>query len=125
MITTPAACTCICSYTRRPSSRWCSALCTCDPLAIPYTSNHSPSTNTMSQVSHPAASSTNFETNFAAALAEYQRQTTKNIASHPLAAQLKSCESPSAILAVLRAQVQIFDKSQGADEKLTKWLDPT
>ena len=79
----------------------------------------------MSQVSYTAASSTNFETIFAAALDEYQRQTKKNIASHPLATQLESCESPSAILAVLRAQVQIFDKSQDADEKLTKWLDPT
>ncbi|KAH9006044.1 hypothetical protein EDB84DRAFT_1573041 [Lactarius hengduanensis] len=46
----------------------------------------------------------------------------KDIATHPLAAQLKSCDNPGAILAVLRAQVQ---RSQSADEKLTKWLDPT
>ena len=57
-----------------------------------------------------------------AALEEYRKQTKKDIASHPVAAQLKSCDSPSAILTVLRAQVQAFDKS---DEKLTKWLDPT
>ena len=48
-----------------------------------------------------------------------------DIASQPLAAELKSCESPSAILAILRAQVQTSDKSQSPDEKLTKWLDPT
>ena len=72
-----------------------------------------------------ATSSTNFEPIFTAALEEYKKQTKKDIASHPLAIQLQSCESPSAILAVLLAQVQAFDKSQSADEKLTKWLDPT
>jgi hypothetical protein len=49
----------------------------------------------------------------------------KDIASYPLAIQFQSCDSFSAILAVLRAQVEAFDKSQSADEKLTKWLDPT
>ena len=73
----------------------------------------------------PSSESTTFGTIFTAALEDYKKQTKKDIASHPLAAQLKSCESPSAILSVLRAQVQASDKSQGADEKLTKWLDPT
>jgi hypothetical protein len=66
-----------------------------------------------------------FETIITAALQAYNKQTKKDIASHPLATQLRSCESPSAILAVLRTQVQTFDQSQSADEKLTKWLDPT
>ena len=70
-------------------------------------------------------SSTNFEGVIAAALEEYKKKTKKDIASHPLAAELKSCESTSSILAILRAQVQTFDKSQSVDEKLTKWLDPT
>jgi hypothetical protein len=61
----------------------------------------------------------------AAALEEYKTKTKKDIASHPLATELKSCESTDAILTILRAQVQTFDKSQSADEKLTKWLDPT
>jgi hypothetical protein len=61
----------------------------------------------------------------AAALEEYKKKTKKDIASHPLAAELESCESPSAILAILRAQVQTFDKSQSADERLPNWLDPT
>ncbi|KAI9461935.1 hypothetical protein BJY52DRAFT_165874 [Lactarius psammicola] len=82
----------------------------------------------MSQVpstSTSSTSSTNFETIFTAALKEYKKQTKKDIASHPLATQLQSCNSPGAILAVLRTQVQAFDQSQSADEKLTKWLDPT
>ena len=80
--------------------------------------------NTMSQIPSTTTSSS-FETIFKEALEEYEKKTKKDIASHPLAAQLKSCDSPSAILAILRAQIQESDKSQGADERLTKWLDPT
>jgi hypothetical protein len=79
----------------------------------------------MSQVPSPATSSTNFETIFTAAFEAYKQQTKKDIASHPLAVQLQSCHSPSAILAVLRAQVQVFDQSKSVDERFTKWLDPT
>ncbi|KAH8976954.1 hypothetical protein EDB86DRAFT_3110390 [Lactarius hatsudake] len=80
----------------------------------------------MSQVlSNAITSSMDFEKIFGAALEAYRKQTKKDIASHPLATQLQSCDSPSAILAILRAQVQVFDQSQSADERLTKWLDPT
>ncbi len=81
-------------------------------------------TSTMSQVSSSATSSTNLETSFKAALTAYEKQTKQDITSHPLLAQLQSCDSPSAILVVLRAQVQLID-TQNADDKLTKWLDPT
>ncbi|KAH8977721.1 hypothetical protein EDB92DRAFT_2108475 [Lactarius akahatsu] len=80
----------------------------------------------MSQVpSNPITSSMDFGKIFGAALEAYRKQTKKDIASHPLATQLQSCDSPSAILAILRAQLQAFDQSQSADERLTKWLDPT
>ena len=79
----------------------------------------------MSQAPSAPTSSTNFETIFTAALEAYKQQTKKDIASHPLAVQLQSCDSPSAIIAVLQAQVQAFDQSQSTDEALTKWLDPT
>ena|SRR6266702_4086850 len=88
-------------------------------------SNQAPSTSTMSQVPSTSTSFTNFETIFTTALKAYHKQTKKDIASHPLATQLQSCDSPGAILAVLRTQVREFDQSQSADEKLTKWLDPT
>ncbi|KAH8985141.1 hypothetical protein EDB92DRAFT_1950166 [Lactarius akahatsu] len=83
------------------------------------------STSTMSQVLSTATSSTDFGTIFGAALEAYKKQTKKDIAFHPLAVQLQSCDSPNAILSVLQAQVQAFDQSQITDEKLTKWLDPT
>ena len=79
----------------------------------------------MSQIPSTATSSTNFETIFTAALEAYNKKTKKDIASHPLAEQLQSCDSSDAILAVLRAQVQANDQAQSADEKWTKWLDPT
>jgi hypothetical protein len=109
-------------YTRHPGC----ALDPCDDLLIfPQASSHFYSTRTMSKVPSTTTSSTNVETIISAALEEYKKMTKKDIASHPLAAELKSCESTSAILAILRAQVQTFDRSRSADEKLTKWLDPT
>ena len=81
----------------------------------------------MSQVPSAPTSSANFETIFAAALTTYKKHTKKDIAAHPLATELQSCDSSSAIVAILRTQIQDFDQSQGADnsEKWTRWLDPT
>ena len=87
----------------------------------------------MSQVQVPSESAstsesstgTSIKTIIADALEEYKKKTNTDLTSHPLAAELKSCKSTSDILAILRAQVQTFDKTQSPDEKLTKWLDPT
>ena len=79
----------------------------------------------MSQVPSTSTTSPNFDAIFSAALKVYKKQTKKDIDSHPLATELKSCDSSSAILAVLRTQAETFDQSQSADEGLTKWLDPT
>ncbi|KAH9165972.1 hypothetical protein EDB89DRAFT_261326 [Lactarius sanguifluus] len=70
-------------------------------------------------------SHSNFQTVFHASLRAYEKQTKKDLLSHPLAARLDSCDSPAAILAVLQDQVQEFEQSQSVDERLTKWLDPT
>ena len=80
--------------------------------------------------SHPTAassspSSSNFQLIFNNALKAYQQRTKKNLLSHPLAAQLQTCESPSDILAVLQQQVGGLDQSQSGDDRWTKWLDPT
>ena len=53
----------------------------------------------------------------------YEKRTKTDIASHPLAAQLKECNKSDAVLTLLKAQVQVVDQS--VDGKLTKWLDPT
>ena len=78
----------------------------------------------MSQVLS-TSTSPNFEAIFAAALKEYKKQTKKDIASHPLATELKACDSPNAVLIVLQSQVQTFDQSESANERWTKLLDPT
>jgi len=75
---------------------------------------------------HPASSSsTNFQLIFNNALKAYEKHTKNDLLSHPLAAQLQACQSPSSILAVLQHQVQELDQSRINDEGLTKWLGPT
>ncbi|KAH8986389.1 hypothetical protein EDB86DRAFT_2246815 [Lactarius hatsudake] len=79
----------------------------------------------MSHTTSAAAASSRFELIFEAALKSYQKQTKKDLIAHPLASQLQSCHSTSAILAVLQGQVQEFDQAHSGDERLTKWLIPT
>ncbi|KAH9037518.1 hypothetical protein EDB85DRAFT_609966 [Lactarius pseudohatsudake] len=76
---------------------------------------------------HPRANHppSNFDSIFRTAFKAYKKRTGHDITSHPLAAQLKTCDSPDAILAVLAAQVDEFDQSRRDDERLTKWLNPT
>ncbi|KAN0141715.1 hypothetical protein V8E53_000177 [Lactarius tabidus] len=86
---------------------------------LPYTMSQDPKDPSTS------SSSPNFETIFTAALKEYKKQTKKDITLHPLAAEIKSCDSPIAVLTVLKSQVQTFDSSESANERWTKLLDPT
>ena len=72
-----------------------------------------------------ASSSSPFQAIFQAAIKSYQKQTKKDILTHPLASQLQDCGSNSAIIAILQDQVREFDKSHSGDERLTKWLSPT
>ncbi|KAH8985199.1 hypothetical protein EDB86DRAFT_2387304 [Lactarius hatsudake] len=74
----------------------------------------------------PASSSPcSFQSILLASLRTYEKQTKKDLLSHPLAARLNTCNSPADILAVLQNQVQEFEQSRSVDERLTKWLDPT
>ena len=77
----------------------------------------------MSQTHPMPASSSNFQVVFNNALRTYEKHTKKDLLSHPLAAQLQPCDSPSAILGVLHQQVQ--ELNQNSHQRLTKWLDPT
>jgi hypothetical protein len=99
-----------------------SALSPIHPLAL--------STRTMSQT-HPASSSSssssssNFQSILNAALDAYEKKTKRKLLAHPLAAQLHSCDSPSAILSVLQDLIQQFDSRRRSDERLVNWLNPT
>ena len=79
----------------------------------------------MSNVPSPSTSRSNLDTIFNAALRTYKKKTGNDITSHPLATELQSCDSPDAILAVLRRQIPTPDPSQSDDESFTKFLIPT
>jgi hypothetical protein len=79
----------------------------------------------MSTVPSTSTSQSNFASIFNAALESYKRKTKKDLASHPLLPSLQSCDSPEAILTVLREQIPTFSQSQNGDDGLTKWVTPT
>ncbi|KAH9984697.1 hypothetical protein BJV77DRAFT_1153136, partial [Russula vinacea] len=72
-----------------------------------------------------SASHSNFASIFNAALETYNRKTKKDLASHPLLPSLQSCDSPEAVLTVLRKKIPAFNQSQNGDDRLTKWVSPT
>ncbi len=75
----------------------------------------------MSPIHTSAALSSSFQLLINNALEAYKQRTKKNLLTHPLAERLQACDSPSAILLVLRQQVQEINQY----DRLTKWLDPT
>jgi len=78
----------------------------------------------MSSTPTPSTSRSNLDSIFSSAFQAYKKKTGKDITSLPLAAEIESCHSPDAILAVLRSQISVLDQSQ-SDEGSTKWLIPT
>jgi hypothetical protein len=72
-----------------------------------------------------STSHSNFVSIFNAALESYKHKTKKDLASHPLLPTLQSCDSPEAILTVLREQIPAFSQPQNGDDGLTKWVTPT
>jgi hypothetical protein len=71
------------------------------------------------------SSTPSFQLLFNEALKEYRKKTGKDITAHPLAEEIKSCDSPDAILAVLQGKANELNQSQSSDERLTGWLTPT
>ena len=72
-----------------------------------------------------SSSSPNFQLIINNALDKYKKHTKRDLLAHPLAAQLQSCDSPSAILAILQQHVQGLDQPGSSDERWSRWLDPT
>ncbi|KAI0294643.1 hypothetical protein B0F90DRAFT_1280176 [Multifurca ochricompacta] len=79
----------------------------------------------MSQNQPTATSNSHFQSILDHALKAYKKQTKRDLIAHPLAVQFQSCDSPTAIIAILQNQVQEFDQSRGSDEKWNKRLSPT
>ena len=72
-----------------------------------------------------SSSSSNFQCILNTALEVYEKKTNNKLLTHPLAAQLQSCNSPAAILCVLQDLIQKFDQHRRKDERLANWLKPT
>ncbi|KAH9060125.1 hypothetical protein EDB87DRAFT_631475 [Lactarius vividus] len=79
----------------------------------------------MSQTLVTTTYSSNFRTIFVASLKAYEKKTKTDLLTHPLAAQLQSCNSSSDVLAVLHDKVNEFDQSKSHNERLSSWLNPT
>jgi hypothetical protein len=78
-------------------------------------SNPSPATGTMSQtfpVNATPSTSSNFQLIFNIAVRAYEKQTKKDLLSHPLACQLQKCDTPTSALAVLQSQVDDLDRAR-------------
>jgi len=88
--------------------------------------NHPPHSSQAIMSSPPSQSTSrsNLDSIFNSALQAYKKKTGKDIASHPLATELQSCDSPNAILAVLRRQVPSLDRSKNNDKRMAKCLVP-
>ena len=86
----------------------------------------SPDVSIMSNMTQASAASTsNYQAIFDNAIEAYKKKTKKNLRSHPLLADLRTCDSPDAVLNVFRGKIPGFDQYQSTDYGLTKWLDPT
>lgn len=81
----------------------------------------------MSSTLQTSISASDFQVVFNTALVDYARQTGNDIATHPLAAKLKYCDSPDSILAVLHEQAKAFDQFRKGDWKVEvmRRLKPT
>ena len=75
--------------------------------------------------SSSSSSSSSFQSVLNAALDAYEKKTKHKLLTHPLAARLQSCDSPTAVLSVLQDLIQKFDRRRRSDERLTNWLNPT
>ena len=81
-------------------------------------------TRTMSQTELNASSS-DVQSVLTAALKAYEETTKINLLTHPLAAQIRSCDSPTAILSVVQDLVQQIDQDDTSDQDWPPDLNST
>ncbi|KAI9432833.1 hypothetical protein H4582DRAFT_2131957 [Lactarius indigo] len=72
-----------------------------------------------------SSSTPNFQPIFEKALEEYKKTTGNDLTTHPLATEIKGCDSPEDILAVLQGKANELNQSRSGDDRFTKWLNPT
>jgi hypothetical protein len=74
-----------------------------------------------------ALSNSNYQHIFSVALKFYRKRTGNDLTSNPLLSRLETCNSPDAVIALLREQIPGFDQSRSDSdsERLSNWLNPT
>ena len=60
--------------------------------------------------------SSQFEALFESALQDYEKQTGIPLASHPLAEQLRNCQSVDSVTTLLQEQARAFSEFRGSDK---------
>jgi hypothetical protein len=70
-------------------------------------------------------SNSNYQLIFDNALSAYKKETGKDLTSDPLLRRLRSCDSPDAVLTLLREKISGFDQSGSSGDRLSNWLNPT
>jgi hypothetical protein len=79
----------------------------------------------MSQTPTSVSSASNYQAIFDNALEAYKKKTGKDLTADPLLHSLETCNSPDAILSLLREQILEPGQPQSSGNKFTTWLDPT
>ncbi|KAF8260285.1 hypothetical protein EI94DRAFT_1790034 [Lactarius quietus] len=79
------------------------------------------SSSTPGETSTP---SSEFKSTLDSALIEYKKTTGRELLEHPLAAEVKRCDSVDAISAILRRQARDFRRFNDSDQKLMRGIDP-
>jgi hypothetical protein len=61
------------------------------------------------------------------ALESYKKRTGNDLTSNPLFSMLETCNSPDAVIALLREKIPGFNQSRSDNdsERLSNWLNPT
>jgi hypothetical protein len=94
------------------------------PAASPTIPVPSPATS-MSQNSPEASPSANYQAIFDSALEGYKKKTEKDLSSDSLLRRFETCDSPDAILAILREEMPRPGRPQNGGDKLLTLLNPT
>jgi hypothetical protein len=79
----------------------------------------------MPQTSLEATSPSNYQSIFDSALEAYEKKTGKDLTKDPLLRSLETCNSPDAVLTILRAQILGPGQPHSSSDKFTTWLNPT
>jgi hypothetical protein len=78
----------------------------------------------LSSIDNATAPSLNLQAILGATLADYSKQTGKDLENNPLAVEIRQCKTPGHILSISEMQAEKSDEFRNGDSKLMKYLNP-